>query len=178
MQLAIRIVLGLTIALILLVLIVFGVGAALPRNHSVSLMVVIPAAPDTVWAVITDWEHSPAWRTDVKRVERLPDHDGHEVWKQIADEGSWPLELVEQSPPTRLVAVVADSSQGFGGAWTYALAPEGAGTRVTLTEDGFVDNPAFRFLATYVFGMRSTMDGYLAGLARRFGATAKPAPPR
>jgi hypothetical protein len=96
------------------------------------------------------------------------------VWNQVSRQGSWPLEIVEQTPPTRLVAVVADSSQGFGGRWTYTLAPEGAGTRVTIAEDGFVDPPMFRFVARYMIGLTRTLDTYLKGLGRHFGETVTP----
>jgi uncharacterized protein YndB with AHSA1/START domain len=149
-------------------------GMTLPKRHLAISTAVYRVPPDSVWAAITDWPGSAAWRSDVKRVERLPDHDGHEVWDQVGDEGHWPLEILEQVPPALLVAVVADSSQGFGGTWTYTIEPEGTGSRVTISENGFVDPPIFRFLARFVFGLHSTQQAYLRGLGTRFGETVTP----
>jgi hypothetical protein len=59
--------------------------------------------------------------------------------------------------------------QGFGGTWTYELAPDGDRTRVTITENGWVDNVVFRFLAKYVFGHDATQNQYLSSLEARFG---------
>ena len=52
--------------------------------------------------------------------------------------GEVPFEVVSQDPPRRQVVRVIDDDQPFGGTWTWELAPNGSGTRVTLTEDGFV----------------------------------------
>jgi uncharacterized protein YndB with AHSA1/START domain len=153
---------------------VYGIGVTLPRRHHVTRTALYAQPPDTVWAVIADMERSPSWRTEITRVERLPDRDGHPVWNQVSRQGSWPLEIVEATPPTRLVAVVADSSQGFGGRWTYTLTPEGTGTRVTIAEDGFVDPPMFRFIARYLIGLTRTLDTYLEGLGRHFGEAVTP----
>ncbi len=67
---------------------------------------------------------------------------------------------------------IADDSLPYGGTWTFELAPaEGGGTTLTITEDGFVEPAIFRALARFVFGYHATMEGYLAGLGRRFGET-------
>jgi uncharacterized protein YndB with AHSA1/START domain len=150
------------------------IGFTLPRHHHAASRAFYRTSRDSVWAVIADMQHSPAWRTDVTGVEKLADHDGHAVWKQLANQGPWALELTEVTPPSRLVATVADSSQGYGGAWTYTLADSAGGTVVTLAEDGFVDNPMFRFLARFVFGMNTGQQVYLRDLARRLGQTATP----
>jgi len=168
-----KVLLGLVVVVVALGLVMTLIGMALPRRHHVTSHALIGASPDSVWAAITDWPSSPSWRPEVTRVERLPDRNGHEVWNQTGPDGSWPLEIVQSEPAALLVAAVADSSQGYGGTWTYRLAPEGDGTRVTITEDGFVDNPLFRFMANYVFGLRGTLNGYLEGLGQRFGQTVR-----
>jgi hypothetical protein len=50
----------------------------------------------------------------------------------------------------------------------------GTGTCVTLSEEGFVDPPLFRFLARYVFGLHTAQRATLRDLARRFGQKADP----
>jgi|SRR6267378_5368160 len=158
-------------------ILVMGVGGMLlPRTHEVARSALISQPRDSVWTAIADMEHSPSWRTDVTAVKRLPDHGGHPVWMQITKQGNWPLEIVEENAPARLVAVVADSSAGFGGSWSYDLASEGDRTRITITEHGFVTNPFFRFMARYLFGLWSGIDNYLVALGHRFGETIKPVP--
>jgi uncharacterized protein YndB with AHSA1/START domain len=160
--------------LVVLIAIVGLIGTMLPRNHVSSRTALYRQPIEAVWDAIADIEHSPSWRVDVKAVERLPDRNGHPVWNQVTPDGNWPLEITESVPPTRLVAVVADSSQGFGGTWTYSPASEGAGTRLTITEAGWVANPFFRFMAKFVFGLHSTQDAYLAALGRKFGENVVP----
>ncbi len=149
-------------------------GVMTPRRHHAASTVVIAAPRDSVWAVIADFEHSPAWRRDVTAVKRLPDRDGHPVWEQRAPDGAWAVVLTTIEPPSRLVATVADTSQGFGGTWTWTLAAEGTATRVTVAEDGFVDHPMFRFLARYVFGLRTAQRAWLEDLGKRFGQSVDP----
>ncbi|MFN8587294.1 MAG: SRPBCC family protein [Candidatus Eisenbacteria bacterium] len=162
-------------AMVLLLGIAGILGWMTPRRHHAASEVTIAAPRDSVWAVLADMEHSPAWRRDVTAVKRLADRDGHPVWEQQSRDGAYALVLTTIEPPVRLVATVADTSQGFGGTWTWALAPAGTGTRVTLSEDGFVDHPMFRFLARYVFGLHTAQRASLRDLGRRFGQELDPA---
>lgn len=79
------------------------------------------------------------------------------------------LEVVEDDPPRRLVGRIVDTGAPFGGSWTYQVTPVDGGSRVSVTEDGWVSNPIFRFMARFVFGYHSTLDSYLRALGRRFG---------
>jgi hypothetical protein len=67
------------------------------------------------------------------------------------------------------VSRIANDDLPFGGKWTYLLEPDGAGTKLSITEDGFVKPALFRFLSRFVFGHTSTLDGYLRALAERHG---------
>jgi hypothetical protein len=90
--------------------------------------------------------------------------DGYASWL----EGVEPVTaLVEEAvPPSRFVTRIAPG-QPFGGTWTFTLAPEGAGTRVTIVERGDVYNPIFRFMSRFVFGHTASMDAFLRSLANR-----------
>ncbi|HEY6194805.1 MAG TPA: hypothetical protein VI504_07145 [Candidatus Eisenbacteria bacterium] len=149
-------------------------GLMLPRRHVAVTTAVLDRPVGEVWLAISDMESQAAWRSDLKGVKRLPDHAGHPVWMQKTDMGDWPLEVTEVSPPVWLVAAVADSSQGFGGTWTYELLALRAGTRVTITERGFIDSPFYRFLAWFVFGLHASQETFLRDLGRHFGESVKP----
>ncbi|MFQ5888641.1 MAG: SRPBCC family protein [Gemmatimonadota bacterium] len=154
-----------------LVSVVGIVGALLPERHVASGSATLDAPPEEVWAVITAFEEAPAWRPGVKRMERLPDRNGHPVWVEVGRQGRLTYEVTEIDPPRHMVTVIADPELPFGGSWTYDLVPEGTGTRVTITEKGEIYNPIFRFMARFVFGYDGTLRRYLNALSERLGRT-------
>jgi hypothetical protein len=119
-----------------LVAVVVIVGSLLPKAHTASRSAVVAKTPDAVYA----YAHRRA--TDDRQYE-----------------------IVEEQPPRRLVTRVADKTLPYGGSWTIDLAPEGNGTRITITENGEVYNPVFRFVSRFVIGHTATIDKYLADLA-------------
>lgn len=143
-------------------------GALLPRDHHALRSARYAPPPSAVWPVIADPSSAPSWRPDVESVEALPAHDGRPRWREVGD-GAITYELVAEEPPSRRVVRIADDALPYGGTWTYALAPDDGGSRLTITEDGFVRNPLFRFLARYAFGHGGSMEAYLRALGRRFG---------
>jgi uncharacterized protein YndB with AHSA1/START domain len=155
-------------------IVVVGVGALLPKEHTATSHATINAPPDSVWTALTDINEFPAWRDDVARVEVLPAADGHRIWREIGKQDAVTFEEVEADPPRRLVVRIADPTLPYGGSWTYVVAREGAGSRVTITEDGVVHNPVFRFVSRFVFGHHATQKAYLRALGRRFGHDATP----
>jgi hypothetical protein len=148
--------------------IVVVVGALLPRDHIASRTLRLRRPPADVWALITDVGAFTTWRPDVKRVERLPDVDGRAAWVEDAGGMTIPLETIEAQPTGRLVLRIADPKLPFGGTWTYTVKAEPDGSTLTITEDGFVSNPIFRFMSRFVFGHYQTIDTYLANVAKKF----------
>lgn len=155
-----------------LVVVIAIVGAMLPRDHVASMSTTIAAPPDTVWAALTDVSAYPTWRTDLKGIEVVK--QAPLTWKEIGAQGPMTLAVETFEPPRRMIARIQDQDQPFGGAWEYVIAPDGAGTRVTITERGWVSNPIFRFVSRYVMGHYSTIDAYLRALSRKFGGETTP----
>jgi uncharacterized protein YndB with AHSA1/START domain len=142
-------------------------GAMLPKDHRVIRTVVVKASPPEVWTTITDHTNEPRWRHDVASVTRLADRNGHELVEERYTNGqSMRLETVESQPPSRLVRDVVDNDI-FTGRWTYELKAEEGGTRVTITEQGSVPNPVFRFVSRFIIGQTTTIDRYMRSLSRR-----------
>lgn len=161
--------------LALLVVVAAVWGAFLPATHRAARSARYVRPPAEVWAAIADYPGQPSWRPDVAAVERLPDRHGHEVWReQDAHGGGIPYETLESAPPARLVRRIVDAGMAFGGTWTMVLTPDGAGTRLAVTEDGVVRNVVFRFLVHVVFGTTRTMDTYLVNLGKKFGEEVAP----
>jgi len=121
-------------------------GSMLPRNHKASRTLRVKRPPQDVWAAV------------------------------IAASGtsSVPVDVLESNPPYRQVTRVKETETMFGGTWTIAIASEphpstgsGQGASVlTITEDGWVANPIFRFVSKHVVGHHATMDGILKQVAK------------
>jgi hypothetical protein len=155
----------------LLVVVVFAaivgvialMGASLPVKHTATRTVHSNASPQQVWELISGPQ---TWRPDVTRYQELPPQNGKRVWIEYGKgDSKMTYEVVESDPPQKLVTRIADPHLPFGGTWTYQIAasPEG-GTTLTITENGEVYNPLFRFVSRYVLGYTATMDHYLQAL--------------
>ncbi|MFL5579799.1 MAG: SRPBCC family protein [Gemmatimonadaceae bacterium] len=161
-------VVGVLVGLVTLVVIVaLLVGRALPVRHRVSREARFAAPPAAVFAAITDVERFPEWRTGVTRVERVEDEGGRRRWRETSGGDAILYEVASEVPDERLVTRIADPSLPFGGTWTFELRPDGRGTRLTITEDGEVYSPLFRFASRYVMGHDRTIATYLKDLEAR-----------
>lgn len=159
-------------SLAVLIIIVVGVGMGLPREHVASTSTVIHAPVDSVWTAITTVPDFPRWRDGVSTVDILSEGDRLR-WREETSQGPMTFERVESIRPRRQVVRIADADLPFGGTWTYDLQPEGARTRIRITEDGWVSNPIFRFMSRFVFGHHAAQEQYLESLGRRFGHHAE-----
>lgn len=145
-------------------LIVYLFGMSLPRNHTSAVTRDFPVPPDRLFAVITNYKAHPQWRTGLKRVNIDPSGKGY------TEHGEWaiiPMNILEQTTPSKLVTEIASDDLGFGGTWTFEITPQLDGSsRLTITERGFVPSPIFRFLSKFVFGHEKTLRTYQEDLAR------------
>jgi hypothetical protein len=100
------------------------------------------------------------------RTLRLTKTSPPDAWTAVmaaTSASSVPVDVVEQDPPRRLVTKVKDTEKMFGGTWTIVVAPAG----ITITENGWVANPIFRFVSRYVMGHHATIDGVLKQVAEK-----------
>jgi hypothetical protein len=144
------------------------VGLLLPRGHTATRSARFSSPPEALRALVTDFPNHPSWQPGLKSVERLPDQNGHAVWREVGSFGPLPLEVVEADPRRRFRTRIADPGLPFGGTWTWEFTPESGGCRVRVTEDGEVSNPVFRYVSR-VTGYTGTMEAYLKALGRKLG---------
>ena len=126
------------IGIILLVAVMATIGARLPREHRATRTVNLPRPPADVWTAVT----------------------------RNASAASVPVDVLESTPPFRMVTRVKESEKNFGGTWTIAIAPVDGGSTLTITEDGWVANPVFRFISRYIIGQTATMDGLIKNVKK------------
>lgn len=148
----------------LLVVVVIAVGYMLPQNHQASRERTFMVSPQRVFAAIATPSEYPRWRSDVKRVEMLPDEGGLPRFREVGSNGDILYQVEERVPDRRLVIRIADTTLPFGGSWTHEVTPAATGTSLKITENGAVYNPIFRFMSRFVFGHHRTIETYLASL--------------
>jgi len=158
----------------LVILVANIIGARLPRAHRCTVRARYGKPPTNVWQVVTQMPDAPNWRSGLRQIERLPDHDGKQVWVEVSRFGRMPLVFEEMKPPQRLVMRIADESLPYGGTWTYEIAAADDGCTLTITEDGVVRKSLFRFMSRYVFGYDATMRRYLRDLGKKLGEKVQP----
>jgi len=124
-------------AIVLLGIVVTVIGAMLPKAHSASRTARIAMPPDALHAL---------------------------VLKRIGEPQEYPLRIERNEPPSLLVTRIAGERLPFGGTWTYRITPAPGGSELTITEDGEVYNPIFRFMSRFVFGHYATVDAFLKDL--------------
>jgi uncharacterized protein YndB with AHSA1/START domain len=150
-----------------LAMLIVIIGFALPKAHTAAVRAEFNADPQRIYAAIADVENGPRWRTGLQKVEVLSRDPV--TWRETADWGTITFRREEAVPNQLLTARIADESEGFGGTWTYALAPSSNGTSLTITENGTVSNPLFRFMSKFVFGHYTSLETYASDLAKLLG---------
>jgi uncharacterized protein YndB with AHSA1/START domain len=167
----VKVLIAIAIAIGAMVAVVAAVGARLPVGHTATRAAIIGAPPDVVFATITDFANAPSWRSDVRKMtENVDASSGRKRVTEESSNGTMTMEIEQSVPNTRLVTRIVGDDLPWGGAWAYALEPQGNTTRVTITEHGEVYNPIFRFISNYIMGHTATIDTFLNNLGKKFGA--------
>lgn len=167
-----RWVLVVVVGLLAVIAVVALIGVLLPQNHVATRSRTFQHSSERVFSAISDVRNYPKWRPGVREVGVLSESPLR--WREDGSSGKVEFELTSSDAPKRQVVTIASKDLPFGGRWEYDLAPDGAGTRLTLSEHGEVYNPIFRFMARFVFGYTKTMDDYLVALDGYLARQATP----
>jgi len=150
------------------ILVIVAIGALLPKKHAATRTVIIQAPPVQVFRLISGPQD---WRSDLKEYKFFDEGGRHMVRETDTHEQTITYEILQSQPPVMLKRTIADKNLAFGGSWTWTIRPlSEAACEVTITEDGEVYNPVFRFVSRFIMGYTKSIDNYLAMLA----AAAKP----
>ncbi len=116
------------------------IGLFMSRDHSASGSAEYTAQPDLLFAAAVVLQNE----SDIK------------------------TRVVEETPGVRRVSeIIEEPGAAFGGRWTLDFEPCPGGTRLTITEDGHVYNPLFRFLGRFTFSHKPTLNQFLKTLLSR-----------
>lgn len=166
---------GSFVGIVVLLIVAAVVGMLMEPGHVVTREAIYAHPPEEVWRVITRFDRTPAWRSDVEAVQI---ESGDPIqFVEMGNQGPMPMEVTEQEAPHRMVIMARDPSLPFTGSWTFELAPTEGGTRLSVTEQGSIDNPLFRFVARVFMDPADTAQTYLVDLGRHLGQEVTPQPP-
>src|ERR1039458_5585634 len=87
-------------AVVALVLIVVAVGYTLPVKHSGEAKATFKATSETLFALITNVEAFPTWRSGLKSVELIPSTDGRKRFRELSGDGPIAY-VIESAEPSR-----------------------------------------------------------------------------
>lgn len=147
-----------------LIAVVYVIGMTLPVKHTATITGTVNATPEQVWNRLTDVSKYPEWRKNLKSVTIVSETE----WIENLENDNLPLKVKEATPPTRLVGMINDAGLPFGGEWVYQIAPSGNQSVVTITENGEVYNPIFRFVSKYIMGHDTSLKEYMKYLQDSF----------
>jgi uncharacterized protein YndB with AHSA1/START domain len=147
---------------------VVAIGAALPIKHVARVRAELACSADQAWHRLTAFSKYPDWRRGLRQVERTPSG----AWKEIGDDGeAVTYETTEVVPLRRLVRRINDQDLPFGGRWIIELEPaDGGRITMTITEEGEVYNPLFRFVSRFIMGHHAGLRAFLEDFGRSVGA--------
>src|SRR2546425_12083171 len=121
--------------LLVLIGLIALIGAFVSRDHRATSTIALRQPPDSVWKVVRDLGNITSWWPAMQKAERLPDRDGHEVWRQKMSGFDVPIIVLESSPPRRLVTQIDPEAGGaFGGTSSYELRAGAGGGGAAIRE--------------------------------------------
>lgn len=114
-----------------------------------------------VWKAITTFENYPSWRKDVKKVEVIDPR----TWRETTGRNDVIEYQAEKSESEKqFITRIISKDLPFGGSWTFVMTDTTEGIKLTITENGEVYNPLFRFMSRFVFGHDATLKKYMNDL--------------
>jgi hypothetical protein len=163
-------------ALAFIFLVLTGIGTSLPIDHHASCGASFDGPPRYLFEAIADDGSSTRWRPDIASVLLVSGIGPTALWRETDIHGNAiTYRTTAYADGTKLARTINFvPGMPFGGTWTFAISPDEVSPRdrssgrsyVSISEDGQIYNPVFRFLARYVFGYTQGMDTYLDDLGR------------
>jgi uncharacterized protein YndB with AHSA1/START domain len=126
----------------------------------------IAAAPDAVWALLTDAPGYPTWNPTVERVDGAIVPGGRITVRARINPGrAFPVKVTAFEPPARMVWTGGMPLGLFRGARTFTLTPEGGSVRFSMEE--VYDGPLAPLLGRTIPDLQPAFDAFAAALKER-----------
>lgn len=135
----------------------------------------IEAAPDAVWAVLTDAATYPEWDSGVERVEGTIELGSKiKVFSEVSPGRAFPVTVSELEPSRRMTWRGGMPLGLFKGVRTFSLTPADGGTHFAMREE--FSGPLLALMWRMMPDLQPSFDQFAAGLAKRAEERESPAP--
>lgn len=156
--------LGIIVGIIILMVLI---GYVTPVKHTASISEELKLPDHKLYKLLTNVKNYPKWRTELKEVKVISESE----WVEVSKFGEMGFNFTELVENKRVVGTIKpDKNMQFGGSWTYELEATGdKTTKLTITENGEVYSPFFRFVSKYIMGHKGTMKRFMQNLKNEIG---------
>ena len=127
----------------------------------------IAAAPETIWAILTNAAGYPEWDPGVERIEgRIAPGEKITAYTKLSPGRAFPVTVTTFEPGRKMVWASGMPLGLFKGERTFTLSPQSQGaTNFTLREE--FSGPLLPLIGRSIPDMTSTFEQFAAGLKSR-----------
>jgi hypothetical protein len=151
------------VVLAAIIIIMVFIGRSLPEKHTATQTRSFNSSPEEVWRVVTNIGEWKSWRKGVKEVTMT----GADTFLEKSSNDDVEYRISNSVPGVSHTTTIITKDLPYGGSWNYVFEKEGSGCKLTITENGEVYNPFFRFMSKYIFGHDGTLKSYMNDLQAR-----------
>jgi hypothetical protein len=127
----------------------------------------IEAAPETIWAILTDASKYPEWDPVAERIEgRIAPGETVKAYTKLAPGRAFPAKVTEFEPGRKMTWTGGMPMGLFKGVRTFTLVPKGDGT-VDFTLRETFSGPMLPLIGGSLPDMTEPFQGFVAGLKAR-----------
>ena len=127
----------------------------------------IAAAPEAIWAILTDAARYPEWDPGVDRIEgRIAPGEKVTAYTKLSPGRAFPAKVTEFQPGRRMVWSGGMPLGLFKGVRTFTLTPQPNGATAFELREEF-SGPLLGLIGRSIPNMTSTFEQFAAGLKRR-----------
>lgn len=152
------------LALVLLALALYALGALLPATRTGRASILIAAPPEAILATIRDYQAQVEWREGIAAVRAQG-----ESWVETTTRGDDITFTPETMTPQSIILHFRGRS-GFFGTWQAEMHAQGLQTQIDVTETVTVPSPLGRLAARLFVDPEKFAQTYLTALKARVEA--------
>ncbi len=131
----------------------------------------IDAAPETIWAILTDVGSYSDWDSGVVRVEgRVAPGQKLKLVSEVNPKRAYPIKVTELAPPERMAWTGGMPLGLFKGVRTFTLEPEDGATRFHMREE--YTGPMLPLIWRSMPDLQPSFDTFASGLKARAERTS------
>ena len=127
----------------------------------------IAAAPETIWAILTNASAYPEWDPGVERIEgQIAPGEKITAYTKLSPGRAFPVTVTAFEPSRKMIWASGMPLGLFKGERTFTLAPQSQGTTTFTLREEF-SGPLLPLIGRSIPNMTATFEQFAAGLKSR-----------